>query len=116
MRLPNANVAVVEREKITEYLLNVEHRHGASKARFFAEFGFRLQKWETLADSLREHGRAYEVARTRQTFWGPRFELDGELTVPDGRAPRVCTGWQLDDGEIAPRLITAYPLEIEKND
>jgi len=113
MKLPNAVVALVEREKITEYLLDVEHRHGASKARFFAEFGFQLQTWEVLAEALRLHGQTYEVARTRQTVWGPRYEVEGGLLTPDGRAPRVCTVWQLDDGEIAPRLITAYPLERE---
>ncbi len=38
MTLPNAHLALVEREKITEYLLNTEHLYGASKARFFSAF------------------------------------------------------------------------------
>lgn len=113
MMLPNAHLALVERAKITEYLLNVEHRNGASKARFFAGFGFELRAWETLANALREHGQSYEVSRTRQTLWGPRYEIEGELSTPDGRRPSIRTVWQLDDGEIAPRLITAYPLEVE---
>ena len=113
MILPNVHLALVEREKITEYLLNPAHRHGASKARFFAQFGFELEAWEVLADALREHGHRYQVSRTRQTFWGPRYEVDGELNTPDGRRPRIRTVWQFDDGEIAPRLITAYPLEAE---
>ena len=40
MKLPAANKLVVEREKIADYLLNPAHRYGASKARFFAHFGF----------------------------------------------------------------------------
>ena len=36
MRLPNTAQAFVEREKITEYLLNAAHRYGSSKAEFFA--------------------------------------------------------------------------------
>jgi len=48
MRLPNASLALVEREKITEYLLNAEHRYGASKARFFSRFSFSLESWERL--------------------------------------------------------------------
>lgn len=110
MRLPNAELAVVEREKIAEYLLNPEHRYGASKARFFAQFGFEIDSWETLAGALREHAQRHEVARTYETRWGPRFEIDGELNTPDGRQPRIRSVWQLDEGEIAPRLITAYPL------
>ena len=54
MKLPNAEQAVVEREKITDYLLNPTHRYGASKAAFFADFGFRLDEWEQLADALLE--------------------------------------------------------------
>jgi len=33
MKLPNAHLALVEREKVTDYLLNPAHRYGASKAR-----------------------------------------------------------------------------------
>ncbi|MGI8654507.1 MAG: DUF6883 domain-containing protein [Pyrinomonadaceae bacterium] len=39
MTLPNAHLAVIERKKITAYLFSTEHRHGASKARFFRAFG-----------------------------------------------------------------------------
>jgi len=49
MKLPNAAQAIVEREKIVEYLLNSMHRYGASKAAFFTRFGFRADNWELLA-------------------------------------------------------------------
>lgn len=114
MRLPNAHLVIVEREKITEYLLNPSHRYGASKARFFLEFGFQIDDWEVFAEALREQGQVHEVSLVRQTRWGPRYEIDGELNAPDGRQPRIRTVWQLDDGQIAPRLITAYPLEAEQ--
>jgi hypothetical protein len=110
MRLPQASVAVVDREKITEYLLNTKHRFGASKARFFGEFGFDSGSWETLAQALCEHAQQHEVSRTVETPFGPRYQVDGELKAPDGRAPMLRTVWQLDYGEVAPRLITAYPL------
>lgn len=110
MKIPNASLALVEQEKITEYLLNTEHRYGASKARFFFRFGFSLAKWETLAQALREHGQQYEVSRTTKTSFGPRYEVEGVLNTPDGRTPRVRSVWQFDQGEVAPRLITAYPL------
>ncbi len=45
MKLPNANNLIVEREKIVDYLLNPAHRYGASKARFFSQFGFRIEAW-----------------------------------------------------------------------
>ena len=110
MKLPNASLALVEREKITEYLLNTEHRYGASKARFFSRFGFSLATWETLAQALSEHGRQHEVSKITETIFGPRYEVEGELKTPDGRKPRVRSVWQFDHGKVAPRLITVYPL------
>ena len=111
MNLPNVEHAVVEQEKVTGYLLNPDHRFGASKARFFLGFGFQLDKWQELVDALREHGRAYAVAKTKDTPFGPRYEVDGELDTPSGARPQVRTVWQLDHGQQAPRLITAHPLE-----
>ena len=111
MKMPNADLAFVEQEKICGYLLNAQHRYGASKAKFFAEFGFTLAAWEVLADALREHGQQYELSKEKKTGLGPRYEVEGELPAPDGRRPRVRTVWQVDRGETAPRLITAHPLE-----
>ena len=113
MKLPNAEAAVVERAKIEGYLLNVAHRFGASKARFFTHFGFRREAWEQLAQALLEHGQKHELKRTRKTGFGPRYEVEGKLNCPNGRRPLVRSVWQMDAGEIAPRLITAYPLEDE---
>ena len=52
MKLPNPDKLVVEREKIANYLLNPVHRFGASKARFFTHFGFRVEAWEQLAQAF----------------------------------------------------------------
>jgi hypothetical protein len=101
----------VDRDKVTDYLLNPAHRYGASKARFFVQFGFTLEGWEVLADALRQHGSAHEIVRTNETPFGPRYEIEGPIASPDGRNPRIRTVWQWDEGEVAPRLITAYPLE-----
>ena len=109
--MPNARLCLVDREKIVDYLLNPVHRYGASKARFFARLGFQLEAWEVLAAALREHGQQNEVSKTKETGFGPRYEVDGELAAPDARRPRGRAVWQLDVGEIAPRFITAYPLE-----
>ena len=115
MRLPKAEQATVDREKITEYLLNPSHLYGAAKARFFGQFGFELAAWETLAQALREHAQQHEVSIVTETPFGPRYEIRGELYSPDGRTPIVCTIWQMDHGKVAPRLITAYPFRRQGN-
>lgn len=111
MKLPNAERVIVEREKIVDYLLNPTHRYGASKSRFFTRFGFRVEEWERMGQALGQHGQTHEVTKTRETGFGPRYEVEGALSCPDGRRPQVRTVWQLDCGKVAPRLITAYPLE-----
>ena len=110
MLLPNAASVIVERQKVVNYRLNQTHHFGASKARFFRGFGFCVESWEELADALKAHGAAHEVVRLTKTGFGPRYEVEGELWTPDGRHPRIRTVWQIDDGRVAPRLITAYPL------
>lgn len=114
MKLPNAHLAVVEEAKIRDYLLNTAHRFGASKARFFAEFGFSLEAWQELAVALKQHGEENEVARVKETGFGPRYEVEGTLAAADGRRPWVRTVWQIDTGQNAPRLITAYPMEANR--
>ena len=111
VKLPNAHLAVVEREKVLNYLLNSRHHYGASKAHFFAQFGFLPEKEEFLIQTLQEHGQKHDIVKVTETGFGPRYLIEGELRAPDGRTPHVCTVWQLDKGQLAPRLITAYPLK-----
>jgi hypothetical protein len=111
MKLPNADKLVIEREKILDYLLSPTHRFGGIKARFFGRFGFEPERWQQLAEALRVHGQEHDIKRVRETGFGPRFVVEGKLNAPDGRSPHVRSVWQLDHGAVAPRLITAYPLE-----
>ena len=111
VELPNAYNAKVEREKIIDYLLNFKHPSGGSKARFFTRFGFKAEQWEIFVEALRRHGSHYSVSHVEETGFGPRYSVDGRIHTPDGRNPSIRTVWQMDHGELAPRLITAYPLK-----
>ncbi len=111
MKLPNAEHAFVDREKLTDYLLCVTHPDGGSKAEFFARFGFRLEDWEVLAEALRRHGTRCDVLNTVDSAYGTRYAVDGALETPDGRNPLVRTVWIIEKGSARPRLITAHPLE-----
>lgn len=112
MILPNAHLARVEPDKVTAYLLDARHRSGGSKAQFFSGFGFQLGQWRILAEELLSHAR-HEVTNVKNTPFGPRYEVEGPIKAPDGRTPQIRTVWQMDAGEIAPRLITAYPVARE---
>jgi hypothetical protein len=80
MKLPNALLAVVEREKVVDYLLNRAHRYGASKAEFFSRYGFVLEKWELLAQALLEHGQKHDVTNVTETGFGPVTRSTGSCT------------------------------------
>ena len=109
MRLPNAEQAVVAREKITEYLLSFTSREGAGKARFFYSFGFRTEEWEEFAEALRSLCLRNAVAEIEETEYGIKHVIIGNITTPDGRNPMIITVWQLDHGADFPRFISAYP-------
>ena len=111
MRLPNAERARVDREKLTDYLLCVSHPDGGSKAEFLARFGFRVDDWEVLAEALRRHGAHSDVVNSVDSAYGMRYAVDGPLETPDGRKPLVRTIWIIEKGSARPRLITAHPLE-----
>ena len=49
MKLPNADRATVQEEKIVDYLLNRSHPDNSGKAQFFEALGFRREGWKTLA-------------------------------------------------------------------
>jgi hypothetical protein len=106
--LPNADRAIVEKKRIREYLLNLVHPDGGSKAKFFLARGFTPGQWELMAASLVTHGRINVVTRSVETEWGRRYTIECHCPTPDQRNPCIRTVWQMEpDG---PRLLTAIPL------
>ena len=87
MKLPNAEQAVVDREKITDYLLSLTSPDGWSKARFFTRRGFTVGQWEVFAKALKAQGAAYEVAEIRETDQDIRYSVVGSIQTPDGSDP-----------------------------
>jgi hypothetical protein len=109
MKLPNAENAIVAEDKIVEYLLDIDHRRGSSKAKLLYSLGYEVQHWRLLAeDILHEHLPA-EVVEQRDTIWGKRYEIVAPITGPTGDTVLFRSIWQIDLGAGYPRLITMYP-------
>lgn len=72
MLLPHANATVVDKRKVTDYLLNELHPDGAGKARFFVAVGFKAEDWHILAASLHLHARENPVIETVESPYGRR--------------------------------------------
>lgn len=108
-RLPNAHLAVVDERKVTAYLLSDTHPAGRAKAAFFRRYGFSAASSEILRDALLDHGRTADVVSTMETDYGIKYIVDGPLSAPDGRNPRLRAVWFITTGDAVPRLVTAYP-------
>jgi predicted nucleic acid-binding Zn ribbon protein len=87
MNLPNATIALVERQKITEYLLNREHPDNGGKADFFIALGFSVNEWETLAEALGSMALSAQVTQSiesvtaKSTLWMAKLRLQSARHV-----------------------------------
>ncbi len=106
--LPHGDSLIVEENKVTCYLLNLEHKVGGPKAKYFRNRGFTLEAWAAMADALREHGATQPVTEFAITAYGRKFEVQCQIETPDGTNPCILTAW-IQEGDMPPRLVTAHP-------
>lgn len=106
MLLPNHAEAIIAVGKTRDYLLDLEHKDGWSKAQLLYRIGFRRETWQDLEAAIRvlvsEHD-AIEVSRRGEQY----FHVEGILHGPDGNR-RFRTVWKMDGN--TPFLATAYPM------
>jgi hypothetical protein len=111
MRIPNAASAIVDRQKIEDYLLNSAHPDNGGKAAFFFLMGFAREQWQTLAVALRTMAANASVVTRVESIHGEKYVLEAEIETPSGRTPSLRSVWIVDRGANAPRLVTCYPTE-----
>lgn len=109
MKVPNLECAFVEHGKICEYLLNLSHPKGASKARYFLGLGFSCGDWQYFANALGQHPALNEVVEEKSDQYGTRYVVDCTFPAADGTTPCVRTVWEVRLDKPCPRLITAHP-------
>ncbi len=111
MKLPNARLAVVERQKLVDYLLNSAHPDNGGKAQFFVSLGFSSDDPGRLTAALQGVAQDGHVAEWDQSAHGKKYVVDGWLPshTEGSRQRSVRTIWIIDQGSEAPRLVTAYP-------
>ena len=116
MKLPHPEQAVVEREKIVDYLLNDRHPDNGGKAAFFENVGFRREEWNVLAAALLMLAQTAEVSQRVLSPHGAKYVIVGPLQAPGGHTAMVLTVWIIDKGLEAARLVTAYPWKARVAD
>lgn len=110
MKLPNADRAIVDAQKITLYCLNPDHEEGQHKARLFRSLlGIDLGNAQLLLDALHRAALDGDAIAGRRDSYGDRYVIDFELSGPVGLAT-IRSAWIIRTGEDVPRLVTCYIL------
>jgi len=110
MPIPDVERAVIAPEKVRDYLLNVEHPDGGSKAVWFHSLGCTRDEWQALADDLMAIARNCAQYGIETTQFGIKYKAAGSVGRRNHRPGNVLTVW-IVEGDDPPRLVTAYPDE-----
>ena len=100
---------VVERKKLTEYLLNSAHPHGARKAAFFRSLGYSTRSWRRLSNDLKQHARTNGTSKLVETPFGRKHLVVGTLVSHIHERAGVVAVWIVEYNARSARLVTAYP-------
>lgn len=104
---------VIAGSKLVDYLLDLGHPGGGSKARFFIARGFSRDDPETLARALNDHLASDDTTRTIAAAPDGRPEKRmvavGPLGCPDGSVAHIKAIWQFEEGSDTATFVTAYP-------
>ena len=110
MKLPNAERAVVDLDKLRNYCLNPAHRRGCHKARLFAALlGLTVDNAGHLRDALLDAARNEDAEPGEHDEYGARYVVDFTMNGPAGERI-VRSSWIIRRGEDFPRLTSCYVL------
>ena len=110
MRLPNADRAIVEIEKLRDYCLSSSHPRGRHKARVFVTaLGITADNAEELRQAILAAIITEATSLTERDEYGQRYTVDF-LMSRQGKEATIRTSWIVRSGEIYPRLTSCYVL------
>lgn len=108
MKLPNAESAFVDIDKLRGYALNPNHARGKHKAKRFATIlGLTADDAEELQAILLQAAIAFEATPTNQDPYGQRYVVEFPLTRNNNTAT-LCSAWMVRSTETFPRLVSCY--------
>ena len=110
MLVPNAELAVVEIEKLRDYSLNPEHEVGRHKAIVFASsLGFTQRDALRLRALLHDAIKIKDFRPGKPNKYGEVFIVDFEAASREKTA-LIRSIWMIDTGENNPRLVSCYVI------
>ena len=110
MRLPHAERAIADIEKLRSYCLNSAHPRGKHKAHVFeTALGIRADQAHLLRDALLEAARNSPAVLGEEDPYGTRYVVDFRWSTPVGAAT-IRSVWIVRKREDFPRLTTCFVL------
>ncbi len=110
MKLPNAEQAVVDVRKLSDYCLNVEHPRGQHKARVFKRaLGWTADQAEDVRRKLLETVLHEDANFVGADDYGQRYALDFPVQGVGG-VVTVRSLWIVRPSEDFPRFTSCYVL------
>jgi hypothetical protein len=108
MFLPNADEAIIDVKKITEYVLSFDHFEGKNKARVFASvFGITKLNAEDLIKAIREAILKTEAVKQSESAYGTKYTVDFEFKF-NYKTGTIRTAWIVEKNVSIARFITCY--------
>lgn len=108
MKLPNRKNAIIEKRKLTHYLLSLTDGDGKPKAEYFRKVGFNETNLKDFGHALLVVASNNEVKTIEKSKFGVKYIIEGLMNSPIGKKFMVRTVWSINKGENNPRLVTAY--------
>lgn len=109
MRLPNADQAVIEPQKLHGYLLSPAHPVGRFKAQFFTALGYAAERWQDFESDLRTQHLTQDAKLSDSMPDGRLFTIRAILNGRNGQSAIVQSVWFFPAVGGVPRFVTAYP-------
>ena len=108
MKLPNDITLIIDKKKITNYLLDINSPGGKAKADFFFENGVTLENIQPL---LLRQVHTEDIMRTTETEHGVKYIFESEVEFPNGRKHFLRSVWIQEKTENVVRFVTAYKFK-----
>ena len=108
MLLRNADRAIIDARKLSDYVLNPSNPVGRHKARVLAAaLGFDRSNIRLLIEELRRGVVAHDAERGLVDEYGARYRVDMSVRGPKGTAT-LRTAWIYRTGSDVPELVTLH--------
>jgi hypothetical protein len=108
MKLPNAERAFVDIEKLRGYCLNPFHIKGKHKARMFSSIlGLTSADAKKLRETLLDAAKNCDASPGVEDLYGKRYIIDFMMTTAKGQA-KIRSTWIIIRHEDFPRLTSCY--------